>query len=173
MQAFSVTLNSKKVEEQGWFKGGGEGVESVLFCLPSPPVSYFHPNAYPKGWCIFTPPIVFSVKIKDGGHALWTSGQNAFTFPHQNSASYPPEKYLGNQLLYFIQSIALSTFRTTRPNSTESNTSVAINLILTILKSTMKEHYHKTYAKYWYVDLARAKSEALDNVYSLFKQNIK
>ena len=55
MQAFSVTLNSKKVEEQGWFKGGGEGVESVLFCLPSPPVSYFYPNAYPKGWCIFTP----------------------------------------------------------------------------------------------------------------------
>ena len=37
----------------------------------------------------------------------------------------------------------------------------------------MKEHYHKTYAKYWYVDLARAKSEALDNVYILFKQNIK
>ena len=29
------------------------------------------------------------------------------------------------------------------------------------------------YCLYKYIDLARAKSEALDNIYSLFKQNIK
>ena len=151
----------------------GKGWKVCYFVSPPLPFLTFTLTPTLRVDVFLLPPIVFSVKIKDGGHALWTSGQNAFTFPHQNSASYPPEKYLGNQLLYFIQSIALSTFRTTRPNSTESNTSVAINLILTILNSTMKEHYHKTYAKYGYVDLARAKSEALDNIYSLFKQNIK
>ena len=132
----------------GGSKGVGKGWKVCYFVSPPLPFLTFTQTPTLRVDVFLLPPIVFSVKIKDGGHALWTSGQNAFTFPHQNSASYPPEKYLGNQLLYFIQSIALSTFRTTRPNSTESNTSVAINLILTILKSTMKEHYHKTYAKY-------------------------
>ena len=31
----------------------------------------------------------------------------------------------------------------------------------------------KQIAFQWHMDLARAKSEALDNIYSLFKQNIK